>query len=164
MVARQTIPNKLPEFTGNPINWRVFYNEFINTTQICNFSNYENITRLRESLSGKARDSVHSLLIFPSNVPIIIEILKERFGCPQFIVQKLIERIKNIPPVREDKFENFIKFYDSLTSLIYTLTSQQPDHIRDASLFEEVLNKIPCSQRISFLQHYKDLPTANRDP
>lgn len=159
-IARQSIPQQLPQFSGDPIEWPCFYSEYINSSKICNFSQYENLNRLKRALTGNAKETVQSLLILPENVDKIIDILKNRFGKPQHIIRYLIDKVRNFPTIREDKIETFLKFYDIFTNLIYTLQSlDEKDHINNPMLFDEILGKFPLSRRLSFLEHCEHLST-----
>lgn len=82
----------------------------------------ENLIRLQNSLIGKAKDIVKSLLVLPENVEIVIENLRQHFGRSEYIVQILLEKVKNVPNIRDDKIESLFKqFSDLVTNLVFTL-------------------------------------------
>ncbi|CAG7824659.1 unnamed protein product, partial [Allacma fusca] len=73
-MARQTVATKLPQFSGNSQEWLMFIKQYKETTQMCGLGNAENMIRLQGALKGKAREAVESILGFPENVDMVIEI------------------------------------------------------------------------------------------
>ena len=70
----------LPQFTGQPEEWQIFYEAFTSTTEEFEYSNLHNIMRLREALKEEALETVDSLLASSNNMDAIMEILEEMFG------------------------------------------------------------------------------------
>lgn len=58
LAARTSVGKELPKFGGKPEEWPLFIATYNQTTEICGFSQDENIIRLRKSLEGPARQSV----------------------------------------------------------------------------------------------------------
>jgi len=157
LITRQAISSELPEFSGDPLQWPLFYSQYVNSTKMCGFSDYENIVRLTKALSGRAKEAVQTLFYLPNNCSEIIKILKSRFGDSRHIIRNLLSQVKNFSVIREDKTENLVRFYDHLTNLVYTLkTLEENDNLRNPSLFEEILNKLPMTHRLSFMQFYDE--------
>jgi hypothetical protein len=52
-LARQSTSKELPTFSGNPEDWPIFTAEFRNSTQMCEYTDTENISRLRKCLKEK---------------------------------------------------------------------------------------------------------------
>ncbi|XP_043063902.1 uncharacterized protein LOC122320026 [Drosophila ficusphila] len=157
-MARQTIKQELPTFSGDPLEWPIFIAEYENSSRIFNFSDYENINRLRRALTGRAKECVQSLLLVPHNVHDIIGILRNRFGDCNHIVKVMIDKIRNFPVIKEDKYDKLITFFDMITNLIQTLLSfNDIDQIRNNLLFEEILEKVQVSQRVAFIKHYQKI-------
>jgi len=149
-MARQTIKQELPLFSGDPLEWPIYIAEYENSSQVCKFTDYENINRLRKSLTGRAKECVQSLLLVPQNVNEIIDILRNRFGDCSHVVKMMIDKIRAFPVIKEDKYDRLITFYDMITNLIQTLLSfNDIDQIRNNLLFEEILEKIQVSQEIT---------------
>ncbi|XP_070852004.1 uncharacterized protein [Drosophila suzukii] len=65
-MARQTIKQELPLFSGDPLEWPIFIAEYENSSQVCKFTDYENINRLRKALTDKDNTASASLDM-PSN-------------------------------------------------------------------------------------------------
>lgn len=99
------LPKKLldlPEFSGRPEDWPVFYAAFVESTAAYGYSNFDNNQRLQRCLKGDARETVKSLLIHPNNVGCIIEQLKFRFGRPEQLVRSQLAQVKEIAPISEN--------------------------------------------------------------
>lgn len=80
ILSRQSVPKDLPYFDGNPLDWPNFIYKFHNSNAICGFSNEENQCRLQKCLKGNAKKITQSLLIMPTNVQKVIDLLEFRFG------------------------------------------------------------------------------------
>ncbi|XP_036325128.1 uncharacterized protein LOC118738311 [Rhagoletis pomonella] len=91
----------LPEFSGLPEDWPLFYNTFTNSTAAYGYSNLENNQRLLKSLKGEAREIVKSLLIHPENVHAAMEQLKFRFGRPELLIRSQLRQVKDISLISE---------------------------------------------------------------
>ena len=77
----------LPKFSGNAEDWPLFKSNFDETTQAFQYTNTHNLMRLHKSLVGLARETVQSILIFPNDVPNVMEELQFRFGRPELLVK-----------------------------------------------------------------------------
>lgn len=73
----------LPEFDGEPGQWPIFITEFKKSTKYYQYSDFENIARLRLSLKGKALESVKQLLVYFDCIPLVIDSLQILFGDQQ---------------------------------------------------------------------------------
>ncbi|XP_069967481.1 uncharacterized protein [Bactrocera oleae] len=115
-----SLPRKLqdlPDFSGQPEDWSIFYTAFIESTAIYRYSNYENNQRLLKSLKGYAREAVKSLLIHPNNVGNIIELLKFRFGRPEQLIRSQLAHVKEIAPISENAMSKIIPFATNSTAI-----------------------------------------------
>ena len=62
-VARQAVESReLPTFSGLPEEWPIFEEHFQTSTRECQFSDAENMARLRKALKGRARESVSAFV------------------------------------------------------------------------------------------------------
>ncbi|XP_031337274.1 uncharacterized protein LOC116166463 [Photinus pyralis] len=153
-ITRQAMPKDLPIFNGYPTEWPNFIFQYENSTAICGYTKEENQCRLQKCLKGNARTIVESLLILPRNADKIIDMLRKRFGRPELIVFMLLDRIRNFPVVKEDKLDMFINFSDNVKNVVGTMeTLNQEDHLRNPILLQELLNKLPTSQKLRWLEY-----------
>ncbi|XP_058817070.1 uncharacterized protein LOC131680369 [Topomyia yanbarensis] len=68
LAARHAVPKDLPEFSGQAEEWPLFLAMFNSSTQMCGFSNEENMLQPRKCLRGEALNRVRCELLHPSNV------------------------------------------------------------------------------------------------
>ena len=139
----------LPTFGGEPEVWPMFISDFEQSTQVFKIQNIDNRFRLQKALKGKALDAVHSLLVHPDNVPEAIETLRIRFGRPEFIIESLIEKSRQIKKIRDDQVESLIEFSSTVTNLASTIENlKRPAHLSNPQLLKELEDKLPFFLRI----------------
>ncbi|KAJ6648278.1 hypothetical protein Bhyg_03506 [Pseudolycoriella hygida] len=97
IAARHVVPKKLPIFYGDVEKFPKFLSAFETSTKLCDFTNGENLPRLTECLKGTAYDFVEHQLFYPDDVPKVIELLKTIFEKPEYIINKLLEKIAKQP-------------------------------------------------------------------
>lgn len=154
ILTRQSIPTDLPQFSGDPIEWPNFIFQYRNTTAICGFSSAENQIRLQKCLKGQARKIVESLLILPQNIDKVISILESRFGRKETIIMMLLDRIRNVAPVKTDKLDTLITFSDEIKNVVGTIESlNETDHLRNPILLQELLSKLPTGLKLNWIEH-----------
>lgn len=154
IAARQAISKELPAFSGKPDEWPIFFSAFSNTTAMCGFTDGENTTRLQKCLTGKAYDSVKSLLMHPSNVKRVIATLRMRFGQPEAIVQSLIERINTLPTLREDKLETIMDFAVEVQNFCSIVDAcGLEEHMYNVAMLHQLVSKLPPSIKLDWARH-----------
>lgn len=160
MIPRQSISKELSSFSGNPVEWPNFIGSYRNTTQLCKFSDYENLIRLQKCLKGKARETVKSLLIHPDSIDKIISTLERRFGRSELIIHLLLENIKKIQPLKADRLELLIDFSDNVRNLVRTIKNLNlTDHLSNPILLQDLISKLPVAHQMSWAQHINNLFT-----
>ena len=149
-VARQVVETReLPTFSGLPEEWPVFFEHYEASTQECQFSNAENMARLRKALKGRVRVAVSALLALPGNVTNVMQTLQRRFGRPDFIIQSLIEKAKGMPAVREGDLLSLIDFGNAVGSLVSTMDPlKSVGHLSNPELRQQLLGKLPYSLQL----------------
>ncbi|XP_055612596.1 uncharacterized protein LOC129759214 [Uranotaenia lowii] len=151
LAARQVIIKELPVFSGNPEEWPLFYAAFQNSTKYCGYSHAENLSRLQRALSGQALESVRSRLYIPESVPIVIEKLNKIYGRPVLLINSLINRMRSVPPPREDDLDSIIFFGTAVQNLVdHIKISDQRDHLKNPSLLQEIINKLPVQMQMQW--------------
>ncbi|CAL8111098.1 unnamed protein product [Orchesella dallaii] len=143
-LARQTGGKDLPFFSGEPADWPSFFSIFKKSTEVCGFSDEENLMRLVKVLKGKAKESVQSMLDASCRIQDIINILKMRFGRPQAIMKSMIEKAKSVPAPSEKNFEALIDFSVTVKNLCATAENLElPHYVNNPSLMDELVRKLP---------------------
>ncbi|KAJ0169567.1 hypothetical protein K1T71_014752 [Dendrolimus kikuchii] len=98
MLSRLCTPRDLPAYSGDPLEWLQFKQAFEESTRVCNFSDQENLWRLRKCLFGPAKEAVTALLISATSPTVVMSTLELQFGNPDIIISKITYDIKNFPP------------------------------------------------------------------
>ena len=109
-MARQSLGNNLPTFSGSPEEWPVFKSLYDSSTLSCGFKNTENLARLQRCLKGEAKNMVQSLLSVPDNVPAIIHTLEMRYGRPDIIIRGLVAKVTALPSISDNRLSDLLDF------------------------------------------------------
>ncbi|XP_058826984.1 uncharacterized protein LOC131686969 [Topomyia yanbarensis] len=162
IAARQAVPRDLPEFDGSLEDWPLFYAMFNSSTQMCGFTNEENMLRLRRCLKGKALDAVRCALLHPSNVSDILSTLKMLYGRSDAIVQSIVKRIRSLPTPNVEKLETVVNFALMVKNLVATVRACEiDDFIFNASLRYELVDRLPSSLKLDWARFARSIPTPN---
>lgn len=148
------IPRKiqdLPEFSGDPEDWPLFYTAFTQSTQAYGYTNLENNQRLNKCLKGDAREVIKCLLIHPDNVNAVIEQLQFRFGRPEQLIHSQLRQVKELPHVPENNLGKLVPFSTKVKNLAVFLQSVNGQHhIANPTLLEELILKLPMSKKLEW--------------
>ncbi|XP_041450125.1 uncharacterized protein LOC121404539 [Drosophila obscura] len=160
VAAQETHRNlyDLSEFNGAPEEWPMFNEAFIVTTAEYGYRDRQNLIRLQKAIKGKARETVECLLIHSSNVPNILETLKQHFGRPEKLVKSQISRVREFPSIREGRLEQLVDFkmkVQNLASFLEAASAHQ--QLKNPTLMEELILKLPVQQRLEWARHSKPL-------
>ena len=157
--ASQTVPSKpkkiypLPLFTGKPEEWQSFVEAFTTTTNEFQYSNLHNIMRLRDAITGRARETVEALLSNSANVGAIMQVLKETYGRPEQLIKSQIEKVRKFVPLAEDNFEQLISFANSVNNMATFLKNANGEHhLYNPTLLCELVGKLPASRQLQWAE------------
>ncbi|XP_036340046.1 uncharacterized protein LOC118749359 [Rhagoletis pomonella] len=162
IASRQVLTKDLPTFSGRPEDWPLFITNYEQSTIRCGFSDQENLIRLQKCLKGPALEAVRGRLMVPSTVGLAINTLRMLYGRPDVIHQAMQRRLREEPSVKPDKLETLVAF--SLAVQNYRATMQAvglTDYLNDPVLLNELVAKLPCSQRLSWGQQCMSLSRAD---
>ncbi|XP_065094204.1 uncharacterized protein LOC135714762 [Ochlerotatus camptorhynchus] len=162
VVARQAVSKDLPEFYGNPEDWPLFFSMYASSTQMCGFSNEENMLRLRKCLKGKALEAVRCRLLHPSNVSSVISTLKMLYGRPEAIVQASIRKIRSLPSPQVEKLDTLVNFALTVENLVATIEAcGVEDFIYNAALKVELVERLPPGLKLDWAKYSRNNPAPN---
>lgn len=163
--SRQSVPKELPLFSGQPEEWPLFSSTFYWSTQACGFTDAENLIRLQRSLKGSALQSVQQMLIHPSNVSSVMEILQVLYGQPEKIINSIKTRIKMTSRVYENNLNSLTTFAVNVRSLVSTIVaSNLSDEINNTSFLHDLLLKLPASYQMQWATQKLKLLNAKKSP
>jgi len=150
-LARQATGKDLPTFSGDPEDWPGFITNFEKSTEVCGFSEEENLLRLQRCLKGKAREAVRSILHLPNQMKNIMQTLALSFGRPGSIVKSMIQKVKTIPNLRDDKIEMLIDFSNAVKNLVATMENLHcVGHLSNPQLLEDLVQKLPTNLKLQW--------------
>ena len=108
----------LPSFSGDPLSWQTFWDSFsvaVDSSPV--LSGVQKFNYLRTLLQGEAARAVAGFPLTDANYSHSVEILKERFGQTQKIVNAHMQSLLNLPTPR-NTLTDLRAFYDSVESHI----------------------------------------------
>lgn len=152
-IARQSHSKDLPLFNGKPEEWPAFISDFKRTTELCKFTDAENLSRLRKCLKGEALKSVQCLMVSPESLPKVMEALERRFGQVNHIIAALVQKVRKVNGVREDRPETWMEFGTAVTNLTSTIEALgRTDQLQNPTLLLELEGKLPYPVRMQWTE------------
>ena len=138
-------------FDGDPKDWPYFKWVYDWSNKEADFSDGENLRRLREFLKGKAKKEVNMLLDNAENVGRIIEILENKFGRIEMVFQVYYSQLANMKLSR-DVNGDFRKFVLYCWNLVEAVESMENGHeyLKNSPLYLKVIQKIPLYVRLAW--------------
>lgn len=115
LLTRQVLGHELPKFDGKIADWPSFYSIYQRTTHEGQFTEIENIQRLRKSLEGAARNFVEMILL-TNDVSRVIKILEKSFGNKHVMKDQILERVQNTTFVNNSK--SFLQYSKQVENLV----------------------------------------------
>ncbi|CAG9102677.1 unnamed protein product [Plutella xylostella] len=91
---------ELPFFAGSHHEWLSFRAAYYETAE--DFTETENVARLRRSLRGRAKEAVENLLILNARATDIMRALESRFGRPDSIAMSELDRLRALPRLTDN--------------------------------------------------------------
>ncbi|XP_030386687.1 uncharacterized protein LOC115633383 [Scaptodrosophila lebanonensis] len=148
----------LPMFSGSAEQWPLFIANFNDTTEEFNYTNRQNLIRLQKCLTGEAKETVAAMLIYPDDVPTVIEELKFRFGRPEILVRSQIAMIREFPKISINKLDQVIVLSTKVRGVVAFLSSANcTKHLENPILLDELISKLPMDAQIDWIRHADSL-------
>lgn len=146
-----------PKFNGDPLKWAVFIANFENQNRQFDIPDVVNLERLERALGGEAWKAVAGLFTLPSNLPLILKRLKDRFGRPEFLIAKVMENINDVRSPKEGDYAGLLEFGDFVSNLCSTLLyAGDESYLFDYSLKAQLMSKLPRSVKEQLLASYQN--------
>ncbi|KAG5863384.1 hypothetical protein JTB14_017019 [Gonioctena quinquepunctata] len=143
IITRQSLNKDLPYFARNPLEWQNFITQFQETTDLCQFSDRENMSRLQKCLKGKAKETVHTLLNFPNKLKDVLQLLERRFGRKEDIIEQIFTQLKHTKQVREENLENLVELSNTLQNMTVCLESPNyEEYLINPQILGEMIDKM----------------------
>ncbi|XP_062556699.1 uncharacterized protein LOC134221525 [Armigeres subalbatus] len=162
LAARHVVPKELPVFGGNPAEWPLFWSSYNTSTQMCGYTEAENLLRLQRSLKGEARKAVNSFLLHPSNVGDIMSTLSTLYGRPDIIINTLLNDVRSTPTPKPEKLDSLVNFGLVVRNLCAHLVSTgQQMHLANPILLQELVDKLPANIKLGWAMHKQSIAVAD---
>ena len=116
---------------------------FERTTEVCGFSNVENMVRLRKCLKGKAKEAVQAALAVATKA-----------------------KAKATVPIKDGKPEALLSFSNTVRNLSTTMTLlRRSGHNTNPQLLEELVKKLPSNEQCCWAKRiHKRILTSQLSP
>jgi len=132
----------------------VFIASYAETTKLCEFTDQDNFVCLKKCLRGKAAETVEALLISPNNLTRIMSVLKTHFGQPQFIVESMISKARNLSKVKDDVIQTFIDFGTAVRNVAETAKNLNcSDHLTNPQLLRDLESKLSTPACVQWYEY-----------
>ncbi|XP_055589065.1 uncharacterized protein LOC129741367 [Uranotaenia lowii] len=162
LAARHVGKKDLPVFSGDPVDWPLFYSSYQHSTQLCGFSNSENLLRLQQSLRGNTKEAVSSFLLHPSTVPEVIETLRTLFGRPEQIVHHMVNKVRSSPAPKEHRLDMLLNFGLVVQNMCSHLKAVGlENHLSDPTLLKELVDKLPPTAQFNWAMYQTQFSHVN---
>ena len=113
---------KLTEFSGDPLEWPEWSGLFDIVVHQKPISDTEKMQYLKTSLTGQAKAAISGMGFSSQSYYHAWDILCEKYGRSDFIVNAQFKKIHTHPPVRHDDCTSIVKFANVVTNVVNTLT------------------------------------------
>ncbi|KAI5644846.1 putative peptidase (DUF1758) domain-containing protein [Phthorimaea operculella] len=132
------------------------------STILYKFSRPENLARLRYSLRGEAREAVYCLMSTANDPEIIMRTLEQRFGRPEYIIDKALEDLSNLPRLGNSSHDLnlFAVKLQNIVCVLSTLDDQ--GYLRNPKLAREVTAKLTPHLQTRWCDYAEEKADRNR--
>lgn len=144
LLSRLSTPKDLPEFAGDYFEWLQFKQAYYESTEICRFTDKENLWRLRKCLRGPAKDAVNALFISATSPDKVMSALELRYGNPDCIISRVLNDIKKLQPLHNEYHKDIVTFSLKVQNYIEAVRAVgQEEHLQGLNVVSIILSKLP---------------------
>lgn len=148
-----TSSRSLPIFSGDPLEWRRFFQAYQFSNQASQISDAENISRLYEALKGEARETVKTLFASGSSPQEIMRILELRYGNTKIILEKIMFEFQNLPAIDSGKI-SLLDFASKLKNSVTAIKSLNNfGYLYSPQLYDEIIKKLPKALLFNYIRY-----------
>ena len=154
----------LRRFDGDPKNWMEFWDSFegvVHRNQ--QLSDRDKFEYLRDSLEGKAKNSIAGFRLTEANYKVALQMLKDRFGREEEISRVHYEGLTKLQPVFNDRdITKVRKLYDEVEFHHRALQALGKTQEQYSDVFVPMIeSKLPENIRVSVLAKKSDIWNMN---
>ena len=89
---------EITPFAGDVLKWQEFWDMFDAAIHQASYAAVDKLNYLRSKLTGEALEAVAGYQLTNENYPIVIDVLKKRFGNKQLIIDAHYRSLSHLPP------------------------------------------------------------------
>ena len=120
---------KLPEFSGDPLEWPEWSGLFLSTVHAANIDVSLKMNHLKTLVTGKAKEVIAGLGYTGDMYDVAWNTLVAHFGRPQVVVNAQLRRVYTFPPIKPFDSVALVKFSRIVSSCVQVLL--QMNYIAD---------------------------------
>ena len=148
---------KLTEFSGDPLEWPEWSGLFDVVVHQKPISDTEKMQYLKTSLTGQAKAAISGMGFSSQSYYHAWDILCEKYGRSDFIVNAQFKKILTHPPVRHDDSTSIVKFANVVTNVVNTLTQLgYTSDLEAEAVLSSTTRKLSPQLREQWLQYMQD--------
>ena len=136
----------LPVFHGDPCDWPNWYGMFKALVHDQRLSKTQKMVYLKASVKGTAEKAIAGMFFDGTMYDEAIKELTNRFGNPALISKALINKLLEMPALKDENTSGLRSFVDNLHSILRTLkTYGHGADLKAAANMEQVMRKLPTA-------------------
>ncbi|KFD59350.1 hypothetical protein M514_28471, partial [Trichuris suis] len=113
----------LPQFSGDVLQFASFWDQFEAAVDSrTDLSNVTKMVYLQSALAGEALDAIHGFTVTNANYPIVVEILRERFGRQEAVIEAHVLSLLKSDRWEKNSDGKLRELYDQLNGHIRALS------------------------------------------
>ena len=153
LVNRLTTAKELPTFSGDPLEWLHFKEEYKLSSELGEYGDRENISRLFKALKGEARDVVNTLLATSRDPASVIRTLDLHYGNKRSVAEKIVRNLKKFPEsdASSSSLTHFATEWRNATVAFKSLNL--PDYLYSPDLIRIIGSKLPTVLKYTYNRH-----------
>ncbi|XP_063827870.1 uncharacterized protein LOC135077263 [Ostrinia nubilalis] len=165
LLSRISTPKDLPEFSGDLLEWLQFKQAYEESSAVCNFTEKENLWRLRKCLRGAAKEAVSALFISATTPDKVMATLELRFGNPEAIISRILQDLNKLQPLQMDYHKDIVAFAVKVQSFVEAVRAVgREEYLRGFSIVNTILNKLPTVLIAKWADYSYNIITDGQEP
>lgn len=133
---------EIPTFNGDKLKWSEFWDTFeASVDKNTNISDIEKLNYLLSKLSGEAKHSVSGILLSNENYTVVVDLLKERYGDLQTVINSHYVELINLKSAQNTP-RGLRSLYDQIEKHLRSLQALEQDIDQDVFI-SMITSKIP---------------------
>ena len=133
---------QLPNFDGNVLRWPEFWDIYESSVHRQDIPKVVKNSYLKGALRGSAASVIAGISITNEGNDVAIQILQERFGNKEVIIEALYAKLQRLPTA-SNKFSDIKYTYDVIERLLRQLEAQGEIVNQQKMLIHQLLSKFP---------------------